>query len=168
MPVLKRNEKSAQRGSFRPDVPADIRPKTSVRPSKCWKKKKQAVCHGYAARTSTKKWGGGWKKEGVETLTNDTPPKKGCHCTPPRTVRFPPPSGVSALFFLYKYPRQSRPEALLEGSKNFRESAFSGTFSSSHTFCTPHVTAQIFMPVLKSILGRAFRNYFRKKNGGRK
>ena len=49
---------------------------------------------------------------------------------PPRMARFPPPSGVSALFFLYKNPRQSRPEALLEGSKTFRESAFSGTFSS--------------------------------------
>ena len=80
-------------------------------------------------------WGGG-KKRGVENLTNDTPPKKG-FWTPPRTVRFPPPSGVSALFFLYKNPRQSRPEALLEGSKNFWESAFSGTFSSPHTFCTP-------------------------------
>ena len=79
---------------------------------------------------------GGGKKRGVENLTNDTPPKKG-FWTPPRTVRFPPPSGVSALFFLYKNPRQSRPEALLEGSKNFRESAFSGTFSSPHTFCTP-------------------------------
>ena len=76
------------------------------------------------------------KKRGVENLTNDTPPKKG-FWTPPRTVRFPPPSGVGALFFLYKIPRQSRPEALLEGSKNFRESAFSGTFSSPHTFCTP-------------------------------
>ena len=32
-----RNEKSAQRGSFGPDIPADIRPKTSVRPSKFWK-----------------------------------------------------------------------------------------------------------------------------------
>ena len=72
----------------------------------------------------------------MENLTNDTPPKKGIW-TPPRTVRFPPPSGASALFFLYKNPRQSRPEALLEGSKNFRESAFSGTFSSPHTFCTP-------------------------------
>ena len=80
-------------------------------------------------------WGGG-KRRGVENLTNDTPPKKG-FWTPPRTVRFPPPSGVSTLFFLYKNPRQSRPEALLEGSKNFRESAFSGTFSSPHTFCTP-------------------------------
>ena len=80
-------------------------------------------------------WGGG-KKRGVENLTNDTPPKKG-FWTPPRTVRFPPPSRVSALFFLYKNPRQSRPKALLEGSKNFRESAFSGTFSSPHTFCTP-------------------------------
>ena len=49
---------------------------------------------------------------------------------PPRPVRFPPLSGVSAPFFLYKNPRQSRPEALLEGSKNFRKSAFSGTFSS--------------------------------------
>ena len=72
----------------------------------------------------------------MENLTNDTPPKKG-FWTPPRTVRFPPPSGVSTLFFLYKNPRQSRPEALLEGSKYFRESAFSGTFSSPHTFCTP-------------------------------
>ena len=72
----------------------------------------------------------------MENLTNDTPPKKG-FSTPPRTVRFPPPSAVSALNFLYKNPRQSRPEALLEGSKNFRESAFSGTFSSPHTFCTP-------------------------------
>ena len=32
-----RNENSAQRGSFWPDIPADIRPKTSVRPSKSWK-----------------------------------------------------------------------------------------------------------------------------------
>ena len=80
--------------------------------------------------------GGVEKRRGVENLTNDTPPKKG-FWTPPRTVRFPPPSGVSTLFFLYKNPRQSRPEALLEGSKNFRESAFSGTFSSPHTFCTP-------------------------------
>ena len=91
--------------------------------------RKQSVCN---QRTP---WGGG-KRRGVENLTNDTPPKKG-FWTPPRTVRFPPPSGVSALFFLYKNPRQSRPKALLEGSKNFRESAFSGTFSSPHTFCTP-------------------------------
>ena len=84
---------------------------------------------------------GGGKKRGVENLTNDTPPRKGFWTTP-RMVRFPPPSGVSALFFLYKDPQQSRPEALLEGSKNFRESTFSGSFSSPHTFCTPHITAQ--------------------------
>ena len=41
-----RNEKSAQRGSFQPDVPADIGPKISSG---------QAFCHGQAARTSTKK-----------------------------------------------------------------------------------------------------------------
>ena len=34
-----RNEKSAQKGNFRPDVPADIPPKTSVTPSKSGKNK---------------------------------------------------------------------------------------------------------------------------------
>ena len=75
--------------------------------------------------------GGGWKTSRMTPL-----PQRGFG-PPPRTVRCPPPSGVSALCFLYKNLRQSRPEALLEGSKNFRESAFSGTFSSPHTFCTP-------------------------------
>ena len=53
-------------------------------------------------------WGGG-KRRGVENLTNDTPPKRGFR-PPPRTVLFPPPSGVSALFFLYKIstPEQTR------------------------------------------------------------
>ena len=32
-----RNEKSAQRGSSGPDIPAHVRPKTSVMPSKSWK-----------------------------------------------------------------------------------------------------------------------------------
>ena len=40
-----RNKKSGHRGSFGPDIPADIRPKTSVRPSKSWKNK-------HLARTS--------------------------------------------------------------------------------------------------------------------
>ena len=44
---------------------------------------------------------GGGNKRGVENLMNDTPPKNR-FWTPPRMVRFPPPSGVSALFFLYK------------------------------------------------------------------
>ena len=54
---------------------------------------------------------------------NDTPPQKFFFYTPS------PLSGVSDLFFMYKVPRQSRTEALLEVSKIFRESAFSGTFS---------------------------------------
>ena len=83
-------------------------------------------------------WGGG-KRRGEENLTNDTPPKKG-FWTPFVRYVFPPPSGVSALFFLFKIARQSRPEALLEGSKNFRESAFSGTFSSPHTFLHPPIS----------------------------
>ena len=80
---------------------------------------------------------GGWKKKrGVENLTNDTPPKKSFG---PPLVRyvFHPPQVSVLCFFLYTKPRQSRPEALLEGSTNFRESAFSGTFSSPHTFCNP-------------------------------
>ena len=98
--------------------------------------------------------GGGWKKRGVENLTNDTPPKKG-FWTPPRTVRFPPPSGVSALFFLYKNPRQSRPEALLEGSKNFRESAFSGTFSSPPYVLHPPISRHMSIELAKTPLLRS-------------
>ena len=74
--------------------------------------------------------GGGGGKKGGENLTNDTRPKRGFG---PPLVRYV----FSALLFLHKNPRQNRPEALLEGSKNFRESAFSGTFSSPHAFCTP-------------------------------
>ena len=51
--LVNQKRKISPRGSFRPDVPADIRPKTSVRPSKSWKK--QAFWDGHAARTSTKK-----------------------------------------------------------------------------------------------------------------
>ena len=47
-----RKRNSAQRGSFWPDVPVDIQPKTSVRPSNPGK---HAFWHGHAARTSTKK-----------------------------------------------------------------------------------------------------------------
>ena len=59
---------------------------------------------------------GGGNKEGVENLTNDTHPKRG-FWTPLRTVRFPPPLRCQCCVFLYKNPLQSRPEALLEGSK---------------------------------------------------
>ena len=88
----------------------------------------------------------GVEKRGGRKTSRMTPlPTRGFG-PPSRTVRFPPPSGISALFFLYKNPLQSRPEALLEGSKNFRESAFSGTFSSPHTFCTPPYHGPIVDP----------------------
>ena len=90
-------------------------------------------------RTQFRRRHGGVEKRGGRKTSRMTPlPKRGLG--PPRTVRFPPPAGVSALFFLYKNPRQSRPEALLEGSKTFRESAFSATFSSPHTFCPPPIS----------------------------
>ena len=66
-------------------------------------------------------WGGGTKGGGWKTSRMTRLPKRGFG-PPPRTVPSPPPSGV---------------EALLEGSKSFRESAFSGTFSSPHMSCTP-------------------------------
>ena len=57
LPILKstkvRNENSAQRGSFGPDIPADVPPKTSVRPSKILEN--QAFRNGHPTRTSMKK-----------------------------------------------------------------------------------------------------------------
>ena len=38
-PTFVRNENQPKDRSFRPDIPADIRPKTSVRPAKSWKNK---------------------------------------------------------------------------------------------------------------------------------
>ena len=58
------------------------------------------------------------RSRGVENLTSEAPPKKG-FWTPAHAVRFPPPSGVSALFFLYRNPRQSRPEVFWRGPKIF-------------------------------------------------
>ena len=86
-------------------------------------------------------WGvekrGGWKTSRMTPL-----PKRGFGPPLVRYVCRTPQVSVLC-FFLYKNSRQSRPEALLEASKNFRESAFSGTFSYPHTFCTPHITAKI-------------------------
>ena len=73
---------------------------------------------------------GGWKTSRMTPL-----PKRGFGPPLVRYVLGPPQ--VSVLCFSYKNPRQGRPETLMEGSKNFRESAFSDTFSSPHTFCTP-------------------------------
>ena len=102
------------------------RPKTSVKGPQ--NPGKMSICQ----RTPL----GGGKRGGRKT-SRTTPLPKGV-LDPPLYVTFStPPSGFSALLFLYKNPRQSGPEALLEGSKSFREGTFSGTFSSPHTFCTP-------------------------------
>ena len=81
--------------------------------------------------------GGGWKTSRMTPL-----PKRGFG---PPLVRyvFHPPLRCQCSVFLYKNQRQSRPEAVLEGSKNFRESAFSGTFSPPIRFAPPHITAQL-------------------------
>ena len=53
---------------------------------------------------------------------------------PPHKVRVPPPSGVVALFFLYKNPRLSRPEALLEVVLWY-------VFLPPYIFAPPHIMA---------------------------
>ena len=150
LPATRTDRKRARLPGHRPGVPgASARPGGSQKSSVIFSKRGRTQTDAdERERAQTQKhklqrtpWGGG-KRRGVENLTNDTPPKKGLW-TPPRTVRFPPPSGASGLFFLYKNPRWSRPEALLEGSKNFRESAFSGTFPPPPTrFAPRHITAQ--------------------------
>ena len=83
------------------------------------------------------------EKRGGRKTSRMTPlPKRGFG--PPLVWYVFHPPQVSALFFLYKNPRQSGPKALLEGSKDFRESAFSGTFPPPPLrFAPPHITAQV-------------------------
>ena len=86
-------------------------------------------------------WGGGTKR-GVENLMNDTPPKRGFG-PPPRTVRFPPPLRCQCSVVPVQKSTTEQTRSSFGAAQKFRESApFSGTFSSPHTFCTPHITAQ--------------------------
>ena len=93
---------------------------------------------------------GGWKTSRMTPL-----PKRGFG---PPLVRYVfHPSQVSVLcFFLYKNPRQSRPEALLEGSKSaFGRARSLVRFPPPIRFCTPHIMAQVLR------LRRLFRNSVR-------
>ena len=79
-------------------------------------------------------WGGG-KKRGWKNLTNDTPPKKGFWTPPSYGTFFHPPHVSSALFFLYKNPRQSRSKSSFGGVQNiFGRARFSG-----YVFLPPYV-----------------------------
>ena len=85
-------------------------------------------------------WGGG-KKKGEANLTKDTPPKKG-FWTPLRLVRFPTPLRCRCPVSLYKNPRLSTPEALLEGSENFWRARCLVRFPPPVRFAPPHIMAQ--------------------------
>ena len=62
---------------------------------------------------------GGVEKRGGRKTSRRTPlPKRGFG-PPSSGTFFPPPSGVAPLFFLYKKPKLSTPEALWEGSEIF-------------------------------------------------
>ena len=79
---------------------------------------------------------GGCKfKRGVENLMNDTPPKR--VFDPPSYGTFSTPLRCQCSVFPVQKSTTEQTRSSLEGSNNFRESAFSGTFSSPHTFCTP-------------------------------
>ena len=95
-----------------------------------------ATTHSPAERGSEDAMGG-WKKRGERKTSRMAPlPKKG-GLDHPRKVRFPPPSGVSALFFFSvqkSTTEQNRGSFGAPGSKHFRKSAFSGTFSSPIRF----------------------------------
>ena len=86
-------------------------------------------------------WGGG-KKRGVENLTNDTPPKKGVW-TPPRTVRFPPPSGVSALFSCTKVHDRADQNHFWRCPKNSGRVRSLMRFPPPTRFAHPHITAPL-------------------------
>ena len=86
--------------------------------------------------------GGAEKKRGVENLTNDTPPKKG-FWTPPRTVRFPPPSGVSALFSCTKIHDRVDQKLFWRGPKIFGRARSLVRFPPPIRFAPPHIMAQI-------------------------
>ena len=79
--------------------------------------------------------GGVEKKRGVENLMNDTPPKKG-FWTPPRTVRFPPPSGqVSELCFFCKKKSTTEPTRSCFGGVQ----KFSGERVLWYVFLPPYI-----------------------------
>ena len=66
-----------------------------------------------------------------------TPLPKGVLDSPLVRYVFHPPQASALCFSCTKIHNRADQKLFLEGSKNFRESAFSGTFSSPHTFCTP-------------------------------
>ena len=83
---------------------------------------------------------GGRKKKGGGKTSRRTPvPKKVLDHS--SSGMFSTSLGCQCSVFLFKNPRLSRPEARLEGSRNFREGELSGTFSSPHTFC--HIMAHM-------------------------
>ena len=79
----------------------------------------------------------------MENLTNDTPPKRGFG---PPLVRYV--FQVSVLCFPVQKSTTEQTRSSFGGvQKHFRESAFSGTFSSPHTFCTPPYHGPIWVEV---------------------
>ena len=90
---------------------------------------------------------GGWK-----SLKNDTPHKKGFWTVPLVRYVFQSPQ-VSVLCFQIscaKIHDRADHKLFWRGPKLFL-STFSGTFSSPHTFCTPHITAQVCLQFWESL-----------------
>ena len=74
--------------------------------------------------------GGGGKKRGMENLTNETPPKK--VFGPLSYGTFSAPLRCQYSVFPVQKSTTEQTRSSFGGVQNFRESAFSGTFSSPH------------------------------------
>ena len=96
----------------------------------------------------------GGKKRGVENLTNDTPPKKE-FWTPPRTVRLPPLSGVTALFFPVQKSTTDQTRSSFGGVQKF-----SGERVLWYVFLPPYPLTQNYY-LRKNILKQLFSEKLR-------
>ena len=94
---------------------------------------------------------GGWKKRGVENLTNDTPPKKGVLDPLVRYVFHPPQVSVLR-FSCTKIHDRADQKVFWRGPKTFGRARSLVRFPPPICFAPPHITAQIGVRV-KGVAG---------------
>ena len=104
-------------------------------------------------RSSLRGRHGGVEKRGGRKTSRMTPlPKRGFGPPLIREVFHPPQVSVLC-FFLYKKSTTEQNRSSFGGSKNFREIALSGKFSSPHTFAPPYHGPNLPRRVCAAALG---------------
>ena len=86
---------------------------------------------------------GGWKKRGVENLTNDTPPKKGFWTPPLVRYVFHPPQVSVLCFSCTKIHDRADQKLFWRGPNIFGRAHSLVSFPPPIRFAPPHITAQI-------------------------